>query len=67
VRVPITNATGSPGIIIQAQHSAFLAFSAQNGQSFGDLTCSIEANGAVINTGHSQGGYAIVSCSAQVP
>jgi hypothetical protein len=33
----------------------------------GSLSCSIEADGVVINTGHSNGGFAIISCSAIVP
>jgi hypothetical protein len=31
------------------------------------MSCSIEADGVVVNRGHSSGGYAIVSCSATLP
>ena len=65
--VPLTSTHNFPGISFTVDHGTFVQFSAQNNGADGDLTCSIEADGAVINTGRSQGGYAIVSCSAQVP
>lgn len=68
VSVPLfTESTHALGVSVVVDHGTFVQFSAQNGGADGDLTCSIEADGVVINRGHSQGGYAIVSCSAQVP
>jgi hypothetical protein len=68
VVVPIgsVSATGQ-GLSFKVSHGTFVSFSAQNNGATGDLTCSIEADGVIINTGHSSGGYAIVSCSAHVP
>ena len=68
VGVPmVRESDGEPGMRVTAQRGAFVQFSAQNTGDSGDLNCSIEADGRVINTGHSSGGYAIVSCSATLP
>jgi hypothetical protein len=67
VAVPLRTASGSSGILILADSGTFVQFSAQNNGDSGDLTCTILANGVQINTGHASGGYAIVSCSAEVP
>jgi hypothetical protein len=67
VRVPLTSKTGSAGLTFEATHGAFVSFSAQNNGDVGDLTCTISADGTVINTGRSSGGYSIVSCSGQLP
>jgi hypothetical protein len=67
VRVPLTSKTGTPGLTFEANHGSMVSFSAQNTRDFGDLTCTISADGTVINTGRSSGGYAIVSCSGQLP
>ena len=67
VAVPLRRESGSSGLTIRVAHGSFVSFSAQNGQASGDLSCSIEADGQTINSGHAQGGYAIVSCSAFVP
>lgn len=60
-------ADGGEGIQFQVRHGTFVTFSAQNQGETGDLTCLIEADGEIINRGHADGGYAIVSCSASVP
>lgn len=49
------------------EHGQFVSISAQNAGDSSTLNCSIEADGAVINIGHADGGYAIVTCSATVP
>jgi len=67
VAVPLRTASGSSGILILADSGTFVQFSAQNNGDSGDLTCTILATGVQINTGHASGGYAIVSCSAEVP
>ena len=58
VSVPLISTHNFPGISFTVDHGTFVQFSAQNNGADGDLTCSIEADGAVINTGRSQGGYA---------
>ncbi len=67
VAVPLKNGAGAPGISFMAGHGAFVSFSAQNNYSTGNLHCSIEADGVEINSGDSNGGYAIVSCTATLP
>lgn len=68
VAVPLVReSSGDPGIQFRVERGSFVTFSAQNTGSSGDLDCEIRADGRVINTGHSSGGYAIVSCSAEVP
>lgn len=67
VAVPLVRKSGASGISFNVSHGDFVSFSAQNNGDSGDLSCTIEADGVVINRGHSSGGYAIVSCSAQVP
>jgi hypothetical protein len=67
IKVPLVRKSGGTGIVFHAAHGAFVSFSAQNNGASGDLTCSIESDGVVINTGRASGGYAIVSCSGQVP
>jgi len=67
VKVPLVRKSGGAGLVFHATHGAYVSFSAQNNGASGDLTCSIASDGVVINTGHSSGGYAIVSCSGQVP
>ncbi|GIH91900.1 hypothetical protein ACFFMN_34165 [Planobispora siamensis] len=41
----------------------FVAVSAQNNDSSGDVTCSISVDGTVISENSGVGGYAIASCS----
>ncbi len=65
--VPMTRESGGAGVRIQVASGAFVSFSAQNNNDSGDLTCGIEADGVVINQGHAQGGFAIVTCSGRVP
>jgi hypothetical protein len=66
--VPLTKESdGSQGIAFRVERGSFVTFSAQNTGESGDLDCEIRADGRVINRGHASGGYAIVSCSAQVP
>ena len=67
VRVPLTSKTGTAGLTFEASHGSFVSFSAQNDGDSGDLTCTISADGTVINTGRSSGDYAIVSCLGQLP
>lgn len=67
VRVPLKRTSGADGIVFAVPHGTFVQFSAQNNGDSGDLTCSIDADGTVINTGHSSGAFVIVSCSARVP
>jgi hypothetical protein len=67
VTVPLTNTSGGEGIGFTTQRGAFVSFTAQKQDKTGDLTCSIEADGVLLNTGHSSGGYTIVSCSATLP
>jgi hypothetical protein len=68
VAVPLVReSSGDLGIHFRVERGSFVTFSAQNTGSSGDLDCEIRADGRVINTGHSSGGYAIVSCSAEVP
>ncbi|MGO9178671.1 MAG: hypothetical protein ACLQHS_05265 [Candidatus Limnocylindrales bacterium] len=66
VAVPLQS-DGGEGLQIQTHHGAFVEFMAQNLTASGDLTCSIEADGVVQNTGHASGAYGIVSCSATIP
>lgn len=65
--VPLRRTSGADGLSIVVHHGAYVSLMAQNNDAAGDLTCTIEADGVVINTGHSSGGYAIASCSAMVP
>jgi hypothetical protein len=65
--VPLTTTSGKEGLSFQGRRGAFVSFMAQNNGMSGDLTCTIEADGVPINTGHSSGGYSIVSCSATLP
>jgi hypothetical protein len=67
VDVPLVRTSGEQGITIRVPHGTFVSFSAQNVGATGDLDCKITADGKVVNTGHSQGGYAIASCSVVVP
>lgn len=67
VAVPLGRASGAAGLTFKVAHGAYVSFSAQNNYAAGDLTCSIEADSVVINTGHSSGAYVIVSCSGMVP
>ena len=64
--VPLTT-SGKEGMSFTSHHGAYVSFMAQNNGASGDLMCTIEADGVPINTGHSSGGYAIVSCSATLP
>jgi hypothetical protein len=66
VAVPL-GTSGHSGMTFHAHHGAVVVFTAQNVTEGGDLTCTISSEGVVLNTGHANGGYAIVSCSAQVP
>lgn len=63
----VRSASGQHGLSITAHHGQFLSFSAQNAGTSGTLDCSIEADGVQINSGHADGGYAFVTCSATVP
>lgn len=66
--VPLTRSTdGGDGLRINAKHGAYVSILAQNAGDSGTLTCSIEADGVTINTGRSDGAYAIVNCSGTVP
>jgi hypothetical protein len=65
--VPLARKSGVRGIEFTAHSGDFVQFMAQNMGESGDLTCTIKADGRTINTGHSSGGYTIVSCSATVP
>lgn len=56
-----------PSIDFGAPSGSFVQFSAQNAGEGGALDCAILADGVTVNTGHSSGGYAIVSCSARLP
>lgn len=67
VSIPLNNTSGTRGIRFTVERGAFVQFSAQNAGESGELTCTISVNGTVINTGHSSGGFTIVSCSATVP
>lgn len=68
ISVPMTGEGGGPpGMTIRAEAGAFVSISAQNLGDSGTLDCSISADGAVVNTGHASGPYAIASCSAVVP
>jgi hypothetical protein len=65
--VPLGTTSGATGMAFTVERGSFVQFSAQNTGESGDLTCTITADGVVINTGHSSGGFTIVSCSATVP
>jgi hypothetical protein len=68
IAVPLVReSSGDPGIQFRVERGSFVTFSAQNTGPSGDLDCEIRADGRVVNSGHSSGGYAIVSCSAEVP
>jgi hypothetical protein len=67
VGVPLKTTAGTEGISFTGQSGDFVQFSAQNTGDSGDLVCEIEADGATINTGRSNGAYVIVSCSATLP
>jgi hypothetical protein len=68
VTVPMEPKSGTgTGLSFRAHRGDFVYFSAQNMGDSGDLTCTVEADGKVINTGHSSGGYTIVTCSETVP
>jgi hypothetical protein len=65
--IPLRTTSGTPGMRFTVKRGAFVYFSAQNNGESGDLSCTIKAGGTVINTGHSSGGFTIVTCSATVP
>ena len=66
--VPLTRSNdGGDGLRISAKHGAYVSILAQNTGDSGTLTCSIDADGVTINTGRSDGAYAIVTCSGAVP
>jgi hypothetical protein len=67
IAVPLRSSTGSDGLRITSRVGAYVSILAQNAGASGDLTCSIEADGRVVNTGHASGAYAIATCSATIP
>jgi hypothetical protein len=67
VDVPLTRKSGGDGLQISTHHGAFVSILAQNAGASGDLSCSITADGVLINSGHASGAYAITTCSTTVP
>jgi hypothetical protein len=66
IGVPLHSTTGLDGLRVGG-NAGYYVFSAQNRGASGNLSCSIERNGRVYNTGFASGGYAIVECSASIP
>lgn len=68
VAVPLTRASDhSPGIVLPASHGAHVSFTARSTHATGNLTCSIEVDGRVLDTESSSGPNAAVTCSAAIP
>lgn len=67
VGLPLTNKTGSEGLVVKMAPGEFAYISAQNGTDTGTVTCRITAGETVIAENSSSGSYVIASCSGRVP
>lgn len=64
--VPLQNkTTGKRGLTTTMSRGDFVYISAQNKGSSGTITCRITADGVVVSTNTSSGGYAIASCNGR--
>jgi len=68
VDVPLRRKSdGGEGIQMHGvPEGTFLYISAQNGQSSGTITCTIEVDGIPVKTNQSSGGYTIATCSGSL-
>lgn len=63
VDLPLKNESGTEGIqMTSANAPQFLYISAQNSDSYGDVTCRIEIDGVVVSKNTASGGYKIATC-----